>query len=78
MSGQYAAPDFWLHQCPDLTEENAKKEGRGMHVAFKAGSEKAVTEFWEAALFVYLSSSFLKVFIDHLHQIFYLFSDPKK
>lgn len=56
LSIKYDGPDFWLHQCPDPKQEKGL-ERTGMHVAFKAGSRKAVEEFHAAALCVSLSIS---------------------
>ncbi|CZT41237.1 uncharacterized protein RSE6_00958 [Rhynchosporium secalis] len=46
---KYGGPDFCLHTAPTDQKGNVIKSA-GLHVAFTGGSQKAVREWWEAAL----------------------------
>ncbi|CZS96078.1 uncharacterized protein RAG0_05531 [Rhynchosporium agropyri] len=46
---KYGGPDFWLHTAPTDQKGNVIKSA-GLHVAFTGVSQKAVGEWWEAAL----------------------------
>ncbi|KAF8858871.1 Glyoxalase/Bleomycin resistance protein/Dihydroxybiphenyl dioxygenase [Acephala macrosclerotiorum] len=44
---KYDGPDFWLHYCPETGNEKGISK---THIAFKGNSQKAVREFYQAAL----------------------------
>jgi catechol 2,3-dioxygenase-like lactoylglutathione lyase family enzyme len=50
LAPKYGGPDFWLHSCSE--KATSGKDGKGVaHVAFTAGSKKAVGAFYAAALY---------------------------